>query len=96
MEQINNITEWVSSIRPGEVKVGRLSYTRSHSLNILTSRYNNGRGRERGFFVHYHFSSPLEVAVIVCQTRMEYFNDKRNGNTNKWREQVPKNYRRRT
>ena len=93
MELTTNITEWVRSIKPEEVKVGRLPYTRCNSLNMLASRYNQARGRDRGFFVHYHYNQDLEVAVIICQDRMEYFNDKRNGNMYKWREQIPKDYR---
>ena len=93
MEKVTNITDWVRSIKPEEVKIAALPYNKSNSLNILTSRYNCGRGRERGLFVHYHYNPDLEVAVIVCQSRMDYLNDKRNGNNYKWREQIPKNYR---
>ncbi len=93
MEKIINITDWVRSIKLDEVKVGFLPYNRSNSLNMLASRYNISRGRERGLFVHYHYNHDLEVAVIICQARMEYLNDKRNGNMYKWREQIPKDYR---
>lgn len=56
LEKVNNITEWINEIEPGEVKSAYLPCARLQSLNCLASRFNQSRGKERDKFVHYHFA----------------------------------------
>ena len=72
IERVTNITEWINAINPGEVKSAYLPCDKVQSLNCLASRHNQGRGKQRGKFVHYHYCSDLEVATIICETREDY------------------------
>lgn len=92
-ERIKNITAWVSDIKPGMVKSACLPCHRVQTLNCLVSRFNCGRGRQRRIFVHYHYCSDLEVAVLVCETLEDYYNNKNNGNDYGWKDEIPKDYR---
>ena len=47
LEKVNNITEWINEIEPGEVKSAYLQCARLQSLNCLASRFNQSRGKER-------------------------------------------------
>lgn len=93
MEKITNITQWISEIEANMVKSAYLSYEKAHTLNCMTSRFNCGRGHQRGIFVHYHYCTDLEVAVLVCETREQYCINKKNGDIYGWKNQIPKNYR---
>lgn len=93
MDRLTNIPEWVNGINPGEVKSAYLACDRVQSLNCLASRFNQGRGKQRDKFVHYHYCSDFEVATIVCETREEYLNNKKNGQENSWKAQIPKDFR---
>lgn len=93
LEKVNNITEWINEIEPGEVKSAYLQCARLQSLNCLASRFNQSRGKERDKFVHYHFCSDLEIATLVCETREEYLINKQNGEENCWKTQIPKDFR---
>lgn len=93
LEKVNNITEWINEIEPGEVKSAYLPCARLQSLNCLASRFNQSRGKERDKFVHYHFCSDLEIATLVCETREEYLINKQNGEENCWKTQIPKDFR---
>ena len=93
IERVTNITEWVNSINPGEVKSAYLPCDNVQSLNCLASRHNQGRGKQRGKFVHYHYCSDLEVATIICETREDYLTNRENGEENSWKTQIPKDFR---
>lgn len=93
LEKVNNITEWINEIEPGEVKSAYLPCARLQSLNCLASRFNQSRGKERNKFVHYHFCGDLEIATLVCETREEYLINKQNGEENCWKTQIPKDFR---
>ena len=93
MERVTNITEWINGINPGEVKSAYLSCEKVQSLNCLASRFNQGRGKQRNKFVHYHYCSDFEVATIVCETREEFLTNKANGQKDSWKTQIHKNFR---
>ena len=76
IERVTNITEWINAINPGEVKSAYLPCDKVQSLNCLASRHNQGRGKQRGKFVHYHYCSDLEVATIICETREDYLTNR--------------------
>ena len=93
IERVTNITEWINANNPGEVKSAYRPCDKVQSLNCLASRHNQGRGKQRGKFVHYHYCSDLEVATIICETREDYLTNKENGEENSWKTQIPKDFR---
>lgn len=93
MEKITNITAWITDINPGDVKCGYLPCEKAHTLYCLASRYNCGRGRTKNVFAHVHYCSNYEMAVAVCETLEDYFNNKNEGNENEWKSKIPKDYR---
>lgn len=93
IERVTNITEWVNGINSGEVKSAYIPCEKVQSLNCLASRHNQGRGKQRNKFVHYHYCSDLEVATIVCETRKDYLKNKENGEQNSRKAQIPKDFR---
>lgn len=93
LERVTNITQWVNSINPGEVKSAYLPCERMQSLNCLASRYNQGWGKVKKKFVHYHYCSDLEIATLVCETREEYLTNRKNEQKNSWKTKIPKDFR---
>lgn len=93
IDKITTITEWINSINPGEIKSAYISSERVQSLNCLASRFNQGRGKQRNKFVHYHYCSDFEIATLVCETREEFITNKKNGQKNSWKAQIPKDFK---
>lgn len=92
LDYINNISEWVRTTKPGNVKFAFLDPNRLQSFNCLVSRFNFSRGKERGMYVHYHFCQSKGVAVSVCVTWEEYKTKKNTKYRNDWKKQIPDAY----
>ena len=93
VENINNISQWVRSAKPGDVKFAYLDCEKSPSLNTITSRYNRSLGFSRSLFVHYHYCFGKGVAVIVCESLAEYNYNIKTNNTDAWKDKIPQNFR---
>lgn len=95
LKTIYHPTQWFSSLRPGDVKVGRLitDYA-DQSFSVMLSRYNSRYGRERNLFVHYHFCRSKSVMVLVCVTLEEHQQEsKQKKHEEVWRDKIPSPYR---
>lgn len=93
MENIIKIAEWVRDIKINEVKYGYLSRHYSHSFRCTVSRYNSTQGYERGVYVHSHFDTFKNIAVLICISLEDRIKETNNKDyANEWKKQIPKNF----
>lgn len=80
MQQIEKMTEWISSIEVDQVKVGEIDFNLVPSLRTLVTRYNNTRGRQKNIYVHMSYVYNDSAAVLVSESRDNYEYNKSNIN----------------
>ena len=93
MNKVLKIAEWVRKINIGEVKYGYLNRNFQHSFRCTVSRYNGAQGYERVIYIHSHFDTDKNIAVLICismEERILEINDK--DYSNEWKKKIPKHY----
>ena len=95
MDSVTSPTAWLNTFKAGDVKCTKyVHYNEAHTLCNMVSRYNSGRGKEKGLFFHAHknVSEDFIVVVVVCEIRSEHFNNLHNGQKNAWKQKIPKTF----
>ncbi len=93
MQQIEKMTEWISSIEVDQVKVGEIDFNLVPSLRTLVTRYNNTRGRQKNIYVHMSYVYNDSAAVLVSESRDNYEYNKSNINYAKeWKKKIPTHF----
>lgn len=89
MLRITKTTSWLISIHVNEVAWGSISREKYHSVRNIISRFNSGRGYDRGVFYHHQWDYVNEIIVVVCESLEEYKQNCDNGNKEAWRKKIP-------
>lgn len=95
MDSVTSHTAWLNSFKAGDVKSTKyVHYNEAHTLCNMVSRYNSGRGKEKGLFFHAHknISEECIIVVVVCENRVEHFNNIQNGKKDAWKQKIPKTF----
>ena len=98
MKEVKTIykpSRWLSSLRRGDVAVGRLlTLYADQSFSVMLSRFNTRYGQERNIFIHYHFKREKLIMVLVCVSWEEHLQEhKHKRYEEEWRTKIPKEYR---
>lgn len=89
MKRIIKCTDWLNKFNANDVDWGTIHREQYHSFRNLISRYNKGRGYDRGLFLHHKWLFDTATIVVVCEPLRDHINNCNNGNKDAWRAKIP-------
>lgn len=89
MQEITKFTEWVSDMKIGEVKRGRIFIGKDRSLRNIVLRFNQSIGYMRSVYVHMSYDYITQEVTLVCTSRDDRETTKNDINhANDWKKNI--------